>query len=63
MAHQHDHHHSHSHEGHHHAKPGNYGSAFIIAIGLNTAFVVIEFVYVLDYGNRQSTAPTPVINA
>lgn len=55
MAHQHDHHHSHSHDdhshhghshdGHHHAKPGNYGSAFVIAIGLNTAFVVIEFVY------------------
>ncbi len=51
MAHQHDHHHSHSQCGHsqegshHHASPKNHGSAFVIAIGLNTAFVVVEFAY------------------
>ena len=54
MAHQHDHHHSHSkrnhsHEGnhhnHHHALPSNHGNAFIIAISLNTIFVVVEFTY------------------
>lgn len=52
MAHQHDQHHTqsqcgHSHEEshHHHASPSNFGKAFIIAIGLNTAFVVVEFTY------------------
>jgi cobalt-zinc-cadmium efflux system protein len=52
MAHQHDHHHSHSQCGHshevshhHHTSPSNHGRAFVIAIGLNTAFVVVEFTY------------------
>jgi cobalt-zinc-cadmium efflux system protein len=45
----HDHHHDHSHHGHghhhhHHPVPGH-GRAFALAIGLNSAFVVIEFVY------------------
>jgi cobalt-zinc-cadmium efflux system protein len=43
--HDHDHgHHGHSH-GHHHALPTDHGRAFALAIGLNTLFVVIEFVY------------------
>ena len=37
--------HSHSDGHHHHGVPGNYGSAFLIAIALNTAFVIIEFAY------------------
>lgn len=48
MSHHHSHDHSdHSHADghHHHGVPNNYGSAFLIAIALNTAFVVIEFVY------------------
>jgi cobalt-zinc-cadmium efflux system protein len=40
------HHHSHGHgHGHHHPAPGDNGRAFGIAIGLNTAFVAIEFIY------------------
>ena len=41
------HHHDHSHEGghHHHGDPNNYGRAFVIAIALNAAFVVVEFSY------------------
>ena len=41
------HHHDHSHaDGHnHHGDPNNHGRAFIIAIVLNTAFVVVEFSY------------------
>lgn len=31
--------------GHHHGAPHDYGRAFGIAIGLNTVFVLIEFVY------------------
>lgn len=43
--HDHDHgHHSHSH-GHHHALPTDHGRAFALAIGINTLFVIIEFVY------------------
>ena len=45
--HDHDHghgHHGHSH-GHHHALPANHGRAFALAIGINTLFVAIEFVY------------------
>jgi cobalt-zinc-cadmium efflux system protein len=40
------HHHSHpaSHTGHAHA-PADFGTAFLIGIALNTAFVVIEFVF------------------
>jgi cobalt-zinc-cadmium efflux system protein len=37
-------HHGHSHAGHHHA-PADFGRAFAIGIGLNTAFVVIEAAY------------------
>jgi cobalt-zinc-cadmium efflux system protein len=59
MSHPHDHaHHDHSghqhpahshasHGGahHHHANPANFGRAFVIAIALNTIFVVVEFSY------------------
>lgn len=47
MSHDHDHHghhHGHGHHHHHHPVPGH-GRAFALAIGLNTAFVIIEFVY------------------
>lgn len=51
MSHSHDHHdhsaagHSgHSHAGHAHA-PANFGPAFLIGIGLNTGFVIIEAVF------------------
>ena len=41
----HDHsHHGHDH-GHHHPLPSDHGKAFALAIGINTLFVVIEFVY------------------
>lgn len=47
--HHHDHHdHGHGHGfGHHHhvAPPDGYGRAFALAIGLNLAFVIIEFTY------------------
>lgn len=36
--------HSHTH-GHHHVDPNNHGSAFILAILLNTTFVGVEFSY------------------
>jgi cobalt-zinc-cadmium efflux system protein len=42
--HDHDHDHGHSH-GHHHALPADHGRAFALAIGINSLFVVIEFVY------------------
>lgn len=43
--HGHDHHgHSHGH-GHHHALPADHGRAFALAIGINTLFVAIEFIY------------------
>lgn len=55
MAHNHGHNHSHNHDhdqgrhlhsgGHHRGDPDNHGRAFIIAIVLNTAFVLIEFTY------------------
>ena len=35
----------HGHAGHNHAPPTNFGRAFMLAIGLNSAFVVIEFGY------------------
>ena len=35
----------HDHSGHSHAAPTNFGQAFIIAIALNTIFVVVEFGY------------------
>jgi cobalt-zinc-cadmium efflux system protein len=44
-------HQSHSHEehsygcSHHHGDPNNHGRAFVIAIALNTAFVIVEFAY------------------
>ncbi len=39
-------HSGHSHSGgHHHGDPNNHGRAFVIAIALNTAFVIIEFIY------------------
>ena len=37
-------HHGHSH-GHHHALPADHGRAFALAIGINTLFVAIEFIY------------------
>ena len=39
--------HDHSHGGghHHHGDPAQQGRAFVIAIALNTVFVVVEFVY------------------
>ncbi|HEX8476908.1 MAG TPA: cation diffusion facilitator family transporter [Telluria sp.] len=37
-------HHGHSH-GHHHALPASHGKAFALAIGINTLFVAIEFIY------------------
>jgi len=43
MSHHHSHGHGHGH--HHHPAPGDSGRAFGIAIGLNTAFVAIEFIY------------------
>lgn len=52
MARQDGHNHSHDHGGHshggghhHHGDPNNHGRAFVIAIALNVAFVVIESVY------------------
>jgi cobalt-zinc-cadmium efflux system protein len=42
--HDHDHGHSHGHH-HHHIDPNGNGRAFALAIGLNTAFVAIEFIY------------------
>lgn len=36
---------SHAHGNHLHDDPNNYGRAFVIAIALNTAFVVVEFAY------------------
>ena len=43
--HDHDHGHSHGHHHHHHVDPNGNGRAFVLAIGLNTAFVAIEFIY------------------
>jgi cobalt-zinc-cadmium efflux system protein len=44
--HDHDHGHGHSHgHHHHHVDPNGNGRAFALAIGLNTAFVAIEFIY------------------
>jgi cobalt-zinc-cadmium efflux system protein len=42
----HDHHHAHG-EGchHHHGHPTDYGGAFALAVGLNIAFVVVEFIF------------------
>src|SRR6476661_3378573 len=49
MAHAHSdhHHHDHAHGHHHHAPPaaGDHSRAFLIAILLNVAFVVVEFAY------------------
>ncbi len=50
MADQHEHNHdhsghSHSCSHHHHGDPNNHGRAFVIAIALNTAFVVTEFAF------------------
>jgi cobalt-zinc-cadmium efflux system protein len=43
--HHHDHGHGHGHHHHHHPAPGDNGRAFALAIGLNAAFVAIEFIY------------------
>ena len=43
-SHAHGHGHSHGHH-HHHAPVEGHGRAFALAIGLNTAFVAIEFIY------------------
>lgn len=46
LHHSHDHDHGgHSHHDGHHGAPNNHGRAFVIAIALNTTFVVIEFAY------------------
>ena len=50
MAHNHDHDHDHSGHSHscghhHHGDPNNHGRAFVIAIALNTFFVMVEFVF------------------
>lgn len=37
--------HTHSDVPHHHIGPNNNGRAFVVAIALNTTFVVIEFIY------------------
>jgi cobalt-zinc-cadmium efflux system protein len=39
------HHHGHGHGHHHHAVPTDHSNAFIIAIALNSMFVVVEFWY------------------
>jgi cobalt-zinc-cadmium efflux system protein len=44
MSHSHSHDHGHAH-GHHHAAPADAGRAFVLAIGLNTVFVIVEFIY------------------
>jgi cobalt-zinc-cadmium efflux system protein len=38
-------HHHHHHNHHHHHAPSHFGRAFVIAIVLNSAFVLVEFVY------------------
>ncbi len=38
-------HSGHDHSGHNHAALTNFGQAFIIAIALNTTYVVVEFGY------------------
>ena len=44
-------HHSHDHDnhthcgGHHHGDPDNHGRAFVFAVALNTAYVLVEFGY------------------
>ncbi|TFW29171.1 cation diffusion facilitator family transporter [Massilia horti] len=43
--HDHDHHHGHGHHHHHHHAPTDKGRAFALAVGLNTLFVGVEFVY------------------
>lgn len=44
--HGHDHdHHGHGHGHHHHALPADHGRAFALAIGINTLFFAIEFIY------------------
>jgi cobalt-zinc-cadmium efflux system protein len=43
--HDHDHGHGFGHHHHHHAVPADTGRAFVLAIALNAAFVVIEFFY------------------
>jgi cobalt-zinc-cadmium efflux system protein len=45
LHHHHGHDHGHGHHHHHPAPDASNGRAFAIAIGLNTAFVAIEFVY------------------
>ena len=43
--HKHVHQHNHEHGHHHHGDPYAQGRAFALAIGLNSVFVVVEFVY------------------
>ncbi|HEX5485537.1 MAG TPA: cation diffusion facilitator family transporter [Limnobacter sp.] len=43
--HEHDHDKHHGHHHHHHELPKDFGLAFALAVGVNTLFVVIEFVY------------------
>jgi len=50
MAHHHEHKHPHDHGGHshscgHQSSSNNHGRAFVIAIILNTIFVIVEFTY------------------
>jgi cobalt-zinc-cadmium efflux system protein len=41
----HHHHDDHTGHGHHHHIPSHFGRAFVLAIVLNSAFVLVEFVY------------------
>ena len=41
----HEHRHHHDHAGHHHHAPESFGRAFLIGIGLNLAFVIVEVTY------------------
>ncbi len=43
MSHHHHHGHSHHHHGHSHAVGNNYNGIFLLGIGLNIAFIVVDF--------------------
>ena len=49
------HDHSHDHSGHHHA-PKDFGNAFILAIILNSGFVVVEAAFGFIYGSMALVA-------
>ncbi len=60
MAHSHSHAHAagdgHEHHGHHHHAPKDFGKAFILAIALNSGFVVVEAVAGFAYGSMALVA-------